>query len=164
MQTLLAVVDGTERTDHPLRAAAERAEREGAGLVVLNVTPESTYRGRQDAIAGVPGVAREGYGYTVEQAETAARRSAERTARHVVGDREVVWSPVGAVGTPAAVVLAVAADFDCGEIVIAETKPRWFGLRGGTDRKLAKRFAGTVTRVPAPAVGRSEPVQPVPEA
>ena len=163
MKSLLVVVDGTERTDHALRTAVERADTEDAGLVVLNVTPEAEYWRKQDAINGAGARTGEGYRWTARQAEESARTDASRTARLAVGDRDVAWTAVGAVGVPREVTLSVAAEYDCEEILVAESKPWWFGLRRNFERKLADAFDGTVTPVPIPSVGSEDGVTPVSE-
>ena len=163
MQSLLAVVDGTERTNHTLRAAVERADRENAGLVVLNVTPEGAYWRKQDAIERAGARTGEGYRWTTRQAEESAKHAAERSARVVVGDRDVDWIAVGAVGVPRKVTLRVAAEYDCDEILVSASKSRWFDLRRSFEQKVAAAFDGTVTAVPDPAAGGAEGVSPVPE-
>ena len=163
MRSILVVVDGTERTDHALRTAVERADGENAGLVVVNVTPEEEYWRKQDAVNGVGARTGEGYRWTARQAEDSARRAAERSARLAVGDRDVVWTAVGAVGVPRTVVLAVAAEYDCEEILVAVSKPQWFGLRRTFERKLGAAFDGLVTAVPTTTAGSGDGVAPVPE-
>lgn len=161
MERILAVVGEDERTEHVLCEAVERAERSAAELVVMAVTPESEYYRKQRALAGIGSVAREGYTYTFEQAEAAARRRAERRARSAVGDA-VPYRAVGAVGRPVEQVLAVADAHDCDEVVVAATR-RLFGLLPGPDRQLARRFPGTVTPVSRPAPGQAVSPGPIAE-
>lgn len=163
MRNILIVVDEDRTTTHVLQTAVEHAEREQAALVVLNVMPQSVYEDRQTAILGSNDLRRDGFTYTVTQAKAVARGVAERAVRVAIGERAVPYTTVGAVGRPLTTVLAVAAAYDCDEIMIAATKPRWFGLFGRFDRTLAKRFDGTVTAVPKPIPETPDPVRATPE-
>lgn len=163
MQSILAVVDGTERTNHALRAAVERADGDGANLVVVNVTSPGEYQNKRAAMAKISGLAGERYEWTVDQAEASATDAARRQARLAAGDGDVDWTAEGRVGDPRWVLLAVAAEYDCSEIVIAKSRSRWFGLRPGLDRTLAGRFDGTVTAVPEPGVDETVSAPRVPE-
>lgn len=164
MKNILVVIDENRTTTHVLQAAVERAERERAALVVLNVMPRTMYDARQTAILRSKDLRRDGFTYTLAQANAAARGVAERAVRVAIGERAVPYTTVGAVGRPITTIPAVAAEYDCDEIMIAETKPRWFGRVGGFDRALAKRFGGTVTRVAKPTPGTPDSMRPVPEA
>ena len=163
MKNILVVIDENRTTTHVLQTAVERAERERAALVVLNVMPRTEYDARQTAILRSNDLRRDGFTYTVTQAKVVARGIAERAAQLAIGERAVPYTTVGVVGRPITTVLAVAAEYDCDEIMIAETKPKWFGLFGRVDRTLAKRFDGTVTAVPRSMPETPDPVRPVPE-
>lgn len=163
MRTILVVVDENETTAHVLPDAVERAERERASLVVLNVMPQSVYEGRQRGVRGNRVLQGDGVTYTFDQATATARGVAERAARVAIGDRAVPYTSVGVVGRPVTAVLAVAEACGCDEIVIAGTETGWFGRSGRFDRTLAKRFGGRVTRVGTPTHESPELVPPVPE-
>jgi nucleotide-binding universal stress UspA family protein len=150
MQTILALVDEDATAHHALEAAARRADRRSAGLVVLNVLPEEEYDSRHRAVSGLPGGTER---YTHSQARSAAAVAAGRIARTVLEGRAIPYTAVGAVGDPVEAVLSVARDHDCGAIVVPAARPRLFGLLGRFDRALAWRFDGTVTRVTPPAAG-----------
>lgn len=155
MRKTLTLVEETATANHALKIAVAKAERESAALIVLTVVPETDFDARQRS---VDGTGLRGFTYTVTQAEESATAVAERAAAAAVGDREIPYLAVGAVGRPREVVLETAAAHGCTEIVVPDLAPRWFGLFGRFDRALAWRFDGTVTRVAGPAGGDGRPL------
>lgn len=162
MKNLLVVVDENETTAHVLQAAVERAERERAALVVLHVMPQRVYERRETAILANSGLRRDGFSYTYTQATDAARGIADRAAWMAIGERAVPYTAVGVIGRPVPTVLAVAAAYNCDDIMIAATNMRWFGRVGRFDRTLTKQFNGTVTRVARSITELPNPVPAVP--
>ena len=163
MNNILVVVDESETTTPMLQAAVERAERERAALVVVHVMPQSVYERRQTAIRGSTDLRRDGLTYTITQATETAKGVADGAVEVAIGERAIPYTTVGVVGRPIPAILAVAAEHDCDEIMIAATKQRWFGLFDRFDRTLAKRLGGTVTRVGESRPEPADPVRPVPE-
>lgn len=149
-QKILAVVAGVETSSHVLAAAVERAEQEAASLVVLHVMPEDTYERRQQSYATTRNLQSEGFTFTYEQATESAESVAERAAKMALGDTNISYTAVGRVGDPISPVLAVALTHGCETIFLQETYPWWRRVIGQADRRLAKRFDGTIVRVPRP--------------
>lgn len=163
MKQILVVVEADGTTTHVIDAAVERARRERASLVVLNVLPETVYERRQDAIRENRTLQRNGYMYGITQATETARGIADRAAHEAIGEHDVPYTSVGIVGAPLTAILQVAAAHNCDEIVTADTKPRWFTRARRFDRALTRGFGGTVTRLGRPTLEPPEPVRPVPE-
>lgn len=154
----LVVVERDGAANYNLTDAVRAADGDGSSLVVLHVMDQNEYNDRRGAICQVNGLSGEGYTFTIDQAEAEAAIVAERTAWAAVGNSDVEYDAVGAVGPRLRTILRSAAEHDCEEIVVPETSPRWWGLFGHFDRSLTKGFDGTVTRVPAPVAAAAIPV------
>lgn len=163
-QKILAVVAGVDTSSHVLEAAVERAEQEGASLVVLHVMPQHAYDGRRQSRATIRELKYDGFTFTYDQATESAENVAERAAQAAIGDRDIPYTAVGRVGDLVSTVLAVAAAYDCDTILLQETYPRWRRVIGRADRRLAKRFDGTIVRVPRPFPQNLKTARPLPKS
>lgn len=147
-QTILAVVAGVETSSQVLAAAIERVEQEAVSLVVLHVMTHHVYDRRRDSYAAIRELKHDGFTFTHDQATESAERIAERAAQAAIGERDIPYTPVGRVGDLVSTVLAVAATHGCDTILLQKTYPLWRRVIGLADRRLAKRFDGTIVRVP----------------
>lgn len=164
MHNILVAVDESDANAHVVEAAVGRAEREVASLVVVHVVQPRTYAARSRSMAGTAGLRRDGFTYTVEQAEAGAESVAVRSAREAVGDRAVPYVAVGAVGRLGPTIRATAAAYGCRTIVLAEEASWWRRRLDRLGRDLAKEFDGDVVRVPQPSPPESEWSLPEAEA
>ncbi|MFB6295705.1 MAG: universal stress protein [Halobacteriales archaeon] len=149
-QKILAVVADVETSSHVLEAAVEQVQQEAASLVVLHVMPYHVYYDRQRSYTTNRDFKSEGYTFTHDQAMESAENVAERVAQATIDNREIPYTAVGRVGDVVPTVIAVAARHGCDTILLPETEPWWRHVLGRADRRLTKRFEGTVVRVPRP--------------
>lgn len=148
---ILVAVDGTDSNDYMMERAIEEAQLADATLVVAHVLPRARVEDRQRAIAASPNLHRDGFTYTADQAR--AEAIAARAAYAAVGDRDVTYATVGAVGTLGPTLLEIADDHDCGTIMLAEECSWWRRRLGWGDRMLARAFEGRVLQAPRRAPG-----------
>lgn len=159
---ILVVVPDVEAGSHVMQAAVEHAEREAASLVVLHCMPTRVYERRQQNFSAANDFASDGLTYTRNQALEHAESISAQVAQTALGDRDVPYTTVGRIGDPVSTMLAVAAANDCETILLPETVS-WWGFRvGGVDRRVAKRFDGTVVRVPRPVPENLRTTRPLP--
>lgn len=163
MTNILVAVDGTESNAHLMEAAIERAETQGGTLVVLYAMTPRLFEARQWSLAGQADLRHDGLTYSTAQARTDARAVAERTAKEAIGDRDVPYTAVGAIGKLVPTVLAVAAENGCETVMLAEEGSWWRRRLGLADRRIARRFDGTVVRVPRPYPSNLETERALPE-
>jgi nucleotide-binding universal stress UspA family protein len=149
-QKILVVVTGVETSSHVLDAAVEHAVQAAASLVVLHVMPYHVYENSGSSRATIPDLKYDGFTFTYDQATESAESVAERAAQTAIGDRDVPYTAVGRVGDFISTVLAAAATYECDTVFLQKTYPWWQRVLGRGDRRLAKRFDGTVVRVPRP--------------
>lgn len=145
---VLAVVVGVERSAHVLAAATERARRDDASLVVLHVVPYDVYERRRLSMMALRDLTDDGFTLTYDQATTNAKDVAKLAAQAAVGDSDIQYTAVGRVGDFVTTVLAVARRHDVATVFVSEIYPWWRRVGGHADRTIAKRFDGTVVRVP----------------
>lgn len=148
MNDILVAVDGEQGNEHVLAAAVDRAATEGASLVVLYAMPPGEYDARQGATATVGGL---GYGpgvYGITAAREGAQDVADRLAVAAVGTREVHYVAVGTVGALVPTANAVAAEYGCETVVLAEERSPVARFFGRAERQFAGGFGGSVVRVP----------------
>lgn len=163
MSSILVAVDGTDENAHVIEAAVELAEEEDESLVVLHAMPPRLYDARQRYMAADRDLSYDGFTYTASQARADAKNLAERAASEAIGDRAVDYVTVGTVGNLVPTVLATAAEHGC-ETVFLPEETSWWRRRGGrADRRIARRFDGTVVRVPRPLPANLETVRSLPE-
>lgn len=160
-QGVLAVIADVDTSGHVLAAAADRAELKDVPLVVLHVLPQRVYEDRQRSRSTIRELRNDGFTFTLEQATESARNVAERAARTFLADRDIPYTAVGEVGQHVPAVLAVAAGYGCGTVFVPATGS-WVRRIVDPNRKLAKRFEGTVVRVPAPRSENLRTVNPPP--
>lgn len=155
--SILVAVDSTDTNDYTMERAIEQAQLDDATLVVAHVMPTSRYDSRHHAVARTPNLRQEGITYTTEQARAEAEATAARAARAAIGDLDVTYMAVGAVGKLGPSLREIAAEYDCGTIMLAEERSWWRRRLGWSDRKLARTLEGQVVRVPRDAPGIVDP-------
>lgn len=163
MTNVLVAVDGTESTAHVLEAAIGHAESGGGSLVALHAMPPRVFEARRRALTGGKDLRYDGVTYTASRARSDARDLADRAATEALGTRDLEYVPVGAVGKLVPTVLATAAQHDCGVVVLPEDRSWWRRRAGLADRRIARRFDGTVVRVPRPYPPNLETDRSLPE-
>lgn len=120
MERALVVVDASESSKHVLREAGAIAAAMGAELRLLHVTSNSKFEEDRKAMESL---AMTDLGqYDVEQAEAGASQFASELADEVLGEGDVAYEALGAVGEKADVVLAAVEDRDCDHVFIGGRK------------------------------------------
>ena len=155
--SVLVAVDAAESDTHVMEVAIKLAEREDGSLVVLHAMPPDVYGSRQLSIGRSTDLQRDGFTYTITQAEADARTIAREAARKAVGNRDVRYIAVGKVGPLVPTVVATATEYSCATIVIPQEKSWWKRLFGLGHRRLANRFDGTLVQVPHPGPPAFDP-------
>jgi nucleotide-binding universal stress UspA family protein len=144
MKRGLVVVTPTDRSRELVREAGAFAEGVGAKLILLAVTPEDEYEETQSAVADIGS---DDVVYGLEQAEESAERLARRVANETLGDLDVEYEIVGAVGREARRILGVAEERDCDHLFIAGRRrsPTGKALFGDLTQRILLNFDGHVT-------------------
>ena len=150
---ILVAVDSTDSNGYVMERAIESARLEESTLVVAHVMSTAQFDDHLGAIGTIPELRKDGATFTVDQARERARAVATRAARAAVGDLDIAYVTVGAVGQVDATLLEIADQHDCGTIMLAEQRSWWRRRLGWGDKRLARSFEGRVIRVP-----RREPV------
>lgn len=158
---ILVAVDSTDSNDYVMERAIEEANREEATLVVAHVMSTAQFDDRRWAIRTIPELQKDGFTFTVDQARARARLIATRVARAAVGDLNIAYVTVGAVGQIDATLLEIADEHDCGTIMLAEQRSWWRRRLEWGHRELARMFEGRVIQVPRRGLVMADPVSPV---
>ena len=121
MDCILAAVDEDLLAEKVVAQAGRLAREVDAYLVVLHVMPEDRYR-RIEARQALENVDQL---FTISQAEEQARAIAAEAAVALRNDDVIRYETRGAVGTPAATIIALAEEIGADVIVVG-----FEGLRG----------------------------------
>lgn len=148
---ILVGVGPADSNDSLIRRAVKEAEVQDATLIVVNVLPQSLYESRQDAIASIGALRREGLEYTIDTAREAARTFALGAIGGAIDHSDVEYIAVGAVGNIGRNLLRIAEEYGCGTIMLGEERSWWRRQTGWDDRKLSQTFEGRVILVPQTA-------------
>lgn len=146
MERALVVVNAEESTTALVREAGELTAAVDAELVLLHVTTDEEYEDRRKTMEDIPDSR---VHYSNKQALEGAEEFAEDVGREVLGDVDVSWDAVGAVGDTHAEILDAAADYDCDHLFIAGRKrsPAGKALFGDVTQRVLLNFDGPVTVV-----------------
>lgn len=158
---ILVAVDSTDSNDYVMERAIEEAHREEATLVVAHLMSTAQFDDHHGEIRTIPELQKDGFTFTVDQARARARVIATQVARAAVGDLDIDYVTVGAVGQIDATLLEIADEHDCATIMLAEQRSWWRRLLGWGDYKLARTFEGQVIQVPQRGPVMADPVSPV---
>lgn len=145
---ILVGVSTTGSNDSLIERAISQAELEDATLIVANVMPQTLYESRHNAIASVSSLRSDGFSYTVDVARDAARTFAAGVIADAIGDSDVEYVAVGAVGNIGRNLLSIAEEYGCGTIMLGEERSWWRRHTGWDDRELSRTFDGRVILVP----------------
>lgn len=156
---VLVAVAGDETTAHAMETAIRRAEAGGGRLVAVHMMPTSAYESRQDGVRALGAIRRDSATFTLDQAQERARFVADGVAREAIGSRDVPFVALGAVGELAPVLLAAAAAYDCGTVVLTKQRSWWRRIIDLTARRLAREFDGDIVSVAQQPVEHREPRQ-----
>lgn len=149
--SILVAVSTTGSNDSLMERAITQAELEAATLIVANVMPQTLYEARQDGLESIRSLRNEGFTYTIDVARDAARTFAAGVIADTIGDSEVEYVAVGAVGNIGRKLLRIAEKYGCGTIMLGEERSWWRRHTGWDDRKLSRTFEGRVILVPQTA-------------
>lgn len=145
---VLVSVNETVSNDYVMMQAIDQAQRDDATLVVAYVMPMALYESRQQAVGASPNLREDGFSYTMDQAQAQATAVAARAAHTAVGDSDVDYVVVGAVGNLGHTLLELAEEYECGTIILPEERSWWRRRLGWDDRSLAQEFPGQVLLIP----------------
>lgn len=145
--SILVAVSTTGSNDHLMDRAITQAELEDATLIVANVMPQGLFDSRQNAIDSIHSLHDDGFSYTSDQAMEGARTFAAGVVADAIGDSDVEYAPVGAVGNVGQNLLRIAEEYGCGTIMLSDERSWWRRHTGWNDRKLSRTFDGRVILV-----------------
>lgn len=145
--SILVAVSTMGSNDSLMQRAITQAEQEDATLIVANVMPQALYDSRQNAIESIHSLHDDGFSYTIDQALEAARTFAAGVVADAIGDSDVEYVPVGAVGNVGRNLLRIAEEYGCGTIMLSDERSWWRRHTGWNDRKLSRTFDGRVILV-----------------
>jgi nucleotide-binding universal stress UspA family protein len=143
MERALAVVTQDERSKQVVREAGQLAAGVDAPLLLLTVLPEEEYERKREAMESAGGTTP----YTLSQAEQSARRTAQSVAKEVLGDVDVDFQVLGAVGREASTILGVAEEERVDHIFMAGRRrsPTQKAVFGDLTQRILLNFDGVVT-------------------
>ena len=146
MERALAVVDPSDAAKDLVREAGELAAGVDAELVLVHVTTEDEYDERRDAMESIPD---ESVSYTLDRAQEGGRQFARDVGTEVLGDVDVDYRVIGAVGERAERILAVANGEDCDHVFVAgrDRSPTGKAVFGDAAQRVILGFDGAVTVV-----------------
>lgn len=133
--TILAAVDGTERSEHVISIAYDLATTYGDSLVALHVVPQLDFEAHQAEIKDVPGFSE----HTIAQETGSAETFVRKLANEVIEDLDpAVLEPRGRVGNVPESVLAEADELDPRFLVIGGRRqsPAGKAVFGNTAQKI----------------------------
>ncbi|MFD1515238.1 universal stress protein [Halomarina rubra] len=139
----LVSVEGAAADRELVRAAGRYVAWTGGRLTVLNVMPSGAFADRRHARERLAGFGR----FTLAQAETERRCSAEYVAREALEGVPVEYDCVGVVGREPDRILVEASERACGHVFLSDRRRSSLGAVGARDvvDEVVEAFEGTVT-------------------
>lgn len=139
----LVSVEGAATDRALVRTAGQFVARRGGRLTVLNVMPSGAFADRRHARERLDGFGR----FTLAQAETERRCSAEYVANRALADVPVEYDCVGVVGREPDRILAEAAERACDHVFLSDRRRSSLGAVGARDvvDEVVASFDGAVT-------------------
>jgi len=146
MDHAIAVVGPEDITKRLVREAGELAAGVDAELTLLHVTSEGEYQDEREDMEALPDF---DVSYSVEQARQGAESFAADVGREVLGDVDVDYNTVGALGEPADVILSEARRRDCDYVFLTgkQRSPTGKAVFGDTAQRVILDFEGVVSVV-----------------
>ena len=147
MERALVIVEPIDEIGELVREAGELAAGVGADLRIAHVTTNDEYEENREAMQEVARLERGGY--DIGQANEGARQFATEVAHEALGDIDVEYEAVGAVGDKADEVLRLADEHDCDHVFIPGRKrsPSGKAIFGDIAQRVILNFDGPVTIV-----------------
>lgn len=112
----LVVLGHTNADRRLLRAAGQSALGRDAELILLTIMPSKEFEERDRARLAIPHL---DLPYSVGAAEEEGKRHANELAAETLGDLDVSYEAVSAVGREASIILDTAAEYGCSQIFLA---------------------------------------------
>lgn len=144
MDHALAVVGATDAAKDLVREAGKLAAGVDADLTLLHVTTEDDYEEQRMQMEQISGY---NASYSVTQARQGAKNFAADVGREVLGDVDVDWEAVGALGDAGEKVLDEADRLGCDHVFATGDKrsPTGKALFGDDTQRIILDFDGPVT-------------------
>jgi len=143
MERILVVIRNKSATTRELvHEAGEVAAGTGAELRLLPVMPDEEYDERMSSrLESKTG------GYSLDEAETEAKRLAAEVGRRALSDVHVEYDVIAAVGHEEETILDIAEDQECDHMFIAGRRrsPSGKALFGDLTQRILLNFDGMVT-------------------
>jgi nucleotide-binding universal stress UspA family protein len=146
MDRAIAVVEASDSAKELVREAGQLAAGVDAELLLLHVTTEEEYGDRRESMASIPDL---DVNYTLDEAQSGARKFAKDVGRDVLDDVGIEHESVGRVGEKGDEVLQLADERDADHIFLAGRKrsPTGKAIFGDVTQRIILEFDGAVTVV-----------------